>query len=449
MSRRKTKKANIIIPILIVLTLLAGGYAFYHFNTELEIYRKCTTESQAFFSIHIPQPFINSAADAEPYKPYNPHDDALYFFDAPEGFTIISHSQAWNRDMLESLYYELLMNEHGDEINALYEVIVYPYDEEEGMAAATYTPGTKAVTLFMRFPAFPEDFSIDFPQDIGSITLYSGDTNTTVESMAGSLSHEYGHHYTFYYMFGFGQNRPDIDGYEPDDDSLAHTIYAVLRDATRYNLITSISPGENYFDNWYRYLVEVAAEDYVQLMGSPTTRQVVDFVDVQQLIRGSEHPEFFRARNAFPQANMMIPLANDVPGLKDYFYNFIGIIPRAPIEEKQTVTLQMQRNPIEYLLTTGPRTFVHFEITWNAPYQNAIYTLVCYDPNDYNGWGIPIKTVRPGQNTSAIIGDYAVERGNQIVSMNDGNAEGSKIFYVVALLPDGTFYISDKLEHNF
>jgi len=449
MRHKKTKKANIVFPLLIIITILVGGYAFYHFNTELEVYQKSTLDASVFFSSHTPQPFINSAADAEPYNAYNPRDDALYFYDTPEGITMISHSTAWNQEMLELLHYELLMNEHGDEINALYEVVVYPYDEEEGVAVATYTPGTTAVSFFIQFPAFPDDFSIDFPQDIGTITLYGGDTNTTIEGMASSLSHEYGHHYTFYYMFGFGQNRQDSEYDIDDSDSIAHTAYARLRDAEGLNLITSLSPGENYIQDWYRYLVEVAAEDYVQLMGSPTTRKVINFVDVQQLIRGSEHPEFIRGRNAFPQGNMMIPLANDVPGLKDYFYSFIDVVPRAPIEEKQEINLQIQRNSIEYILTTGPRSFVHYTITWNAPYQSAIYTIVCYDPNDYSGWGMPIKTVRPGQNTSAIIGEYAVERGNQIVSMNDNNAEGTKVFYVVALLPDGTLYISEKLEHHF
>ena len=145
----------------------------------------------------------------------------------------------------------------------------------------------------------------------------------------------------------------------------------------------------------------------------------------------------------------MLPLANYVPGLEEYFYSFINAGPRVPAEEKKEITLQIRRNPVEYNLVDGLRTFVHYSIAWNAPYQNAVYTLVCYDPDNYTGWGIPIKTVRPGQTTSAVIGEYVVERGEQVVSMDDGNASGNKVFLVVAVLPDGTFYISDKLEYQF
>jgi len=451
MNNRKSKKTSIAIPLCIIMILLTGGYGFYHFDNEAKIYEKSMPEAYAFFREHSAQPFVNSALDAEPYQPEYKRDDALFFYETPEGFTMISHSPVWNHEMLENLYYELLMNEHGDEINALYEVIVYPFREEEGTAAAMYSPGTTAVSFFIQFPAFPEGFSIEFPQDIGSITLFNGDNNITVESMASSLSHEYGHHYTFFYMFGFGQNARDSDVNDSgDEDSLAQTVYARLREAGNYNLITTVSQGETYFQDWHRYLIEVAAEDYVQLMGSPTTRQVVDFIDVQQTLRGSQQPENVgRARNAFPQGNMMIPLANDVQGLKDYFYSFIDLSPREPIEEKKDITIQIQRNSVEHNLITGLRTFVYYTISWNAPYQNAIYTLACYDPGDYSGWGIPIRTVRLGQNTSSTIGEYAIERGNQIFSLDDGLTEGVKVFYVIAQLPDGTYYISEKLEYNF
>jgi len=362
-------------------------------------------------------------------------------YDAPEGFTIISHSPAWNQEMLELLYHELLKNEHGEEINLLYEVIIYPYDEEEGNMLASYTLGTTAVSFNLQFPAFPSEIDIDFPQDVGSIVLYGGDTKTTIESIAASLSHEYGHLYTFYYMFGTGIN---------EKDTLEGTEYARLRNAANLGLITGAGPGDTYMQERHRYLFEIAAEDYVQLMGSPTTRQVVDFVDVQQVLNGAEPPtSWLGARNAFPQENMMIPLAGDVPGLADYFYSYIDATPRVPVEEKKDVTLDIQRRSIQHNLVTGLRTFVYYSITWNAPYQNAIYTLVCYDPDDYIGWGIPIKTVRPGQNTSAIIGEYVIDLGDRVTSLDDGNANGFKVFFVVALLPDGTLYISDKLEYDF
>ena len=145
----------------------------------------------------------------------------------------------------------------------------------------------------------------------------------------------------------------------------------------------------------------------------------------------------------------MLPLAIDVPGLEAYFFSFIDAEPGAPIEERQDIAVQIRQHSVQHNLVSGLRTFVYYTITWNTPYDNAIYTLVCYDPDNYTGWGIPIKTVRPGQNASAVIGEYVIERGTQIVSLNDRLAEGTKVFYVVAQLPDGTYFISDKLEHHF
>jgi len=440
--RKRKSKAPIIILLILTIGIFCGGIlSFYHFDGEVEAYERTIEDSKLFFQSHVSRPFINRAANAVPHVYQNHRDDALFFFEAPEGFAMISHSAPWNQEMLELLYHELMLNEHGKEMDLLYEVIIYPYDEEEERIAATYTPGVKSISFFIDFPAFPEDFSIEFPQDIGTITLYNGDMNTTVKSMASSLSHEYGHLYTFYYMF---------NTVAEESGSLKETEYARLRDAARFDLITNVSPGDSYWHERHRYLIEVAAEDYVQLMGSPTTRQVIDYLDVQQILNGADAPESWTGeRNAFPQENMMIPLANDVPGLADYFYSYIDSSPRIPIEEKMDITLQIQQRPVQHNLIEGLRTFTHYTITWNAPYQNAIYTLICYDPDLYAGWGFPVKTVHPGQNTSAVIGEYVIVNGDRVTFMDDNKAQGTKVFCVVALLPDGTFYLSEKLEYNF
>jgi len=447
MNKRKSGRPVIILLLVIVFIALCGSLiAIYHLNGELEAYQHFSTDTDVSFQSYMPQHFRNSAADAEPYTSYNHRDDALYFFEAPEGFTMVSHSTAWNQDMLKSLYHELMLNEHGEEINLLYEVVVYPYEEEEGNVLASYTLGTTALSFFINFPAFPPDFAVDFPKDFGRINIYGGDTKVSVESMAESLSHEYGHLYTFYHMFTSVINKQGSNGHS----SLEETLYAELREAKRFDLITSASPGSSYMQERHRYLVEVAAEDYIQLMGSPTTRQVVDFVDVQQVVNGAEQPQSAAgARNAFPQENMMLPLASEVSGLGNYFFSFIEAEPRLPAEERKQIALQISQNSIQHNLVSGLRTFVHYEIAWNAPYKDAIYTLICYDPDNYTGWGIPIKTVHPGQTTSAVIGEYVVEQGNQVVSLDDGHAHGVKVFLVVAALPDGTYYTSDRLEYQF
>ena len=444
MRAKRSNTGLIVILIIAGLALLGvGSMAYMHFNSEIDSIKQGNAEADAVFGAYSPRPFINSAADATPYVPYDPRDDAFYYYDAPEGFTIISHSQVWDTEMLELLYLELLKNEHGEELGILYEITVYPDEEtqEDGNLLASYAPDIKEINFFIQFPAFPEDFTVRFPRNIGRINIYGGDTKTTVESIANSLSHEYGHLYTFYHMFNLEMR---------EDDSLSNTTYAKMRDASKFDLITRVTPGDDYFRERSRYLIEIAAEDYVQLMGSPTSRQVVDFVDVRQMMNGEEsHAGMSGARNAFPQENMMLPLANDVPGLEAYFREYIGAAPRVPIEEKQDITLQINQQVVHHDLVSGPRTFIYYTITLYTPYQEAIYTLASYDPQNYRGWGDPIKTVRSGQDASAVIGEYVITQGNEVRSIDDGRAEGNKIFYVVALLPDGTLYISEKLEYNF
>ena len=448
MYTNKPKKSPIAAIIILSLAILCGGFFYVtKLNAEIELYASSKAQSIEAYRERTPSPFINNAAYTPADSPTAAREDALYYYVAPEGFTIISHSAHWDKEMLELLYQELKQNTHGDEIEKLYEIVVYPHENEELLALATYAPGIATASFRLSFPAFPKDFSVDFPFFTGRINIYGGDTKTTIESIAGSLSHEYGHHYTFYYMFDHETRRQDL---------LGQSQYAKLREADTHGLITSVEVGEDYFLNRHRYIIETAAEDYVTLMGSQATRQVEDYFDIKQILEDSELIESRRSeRNAFPQENMSIPLAIDVEGLAEHFYSFISSEPREPTEEKQDMILHISRQSEQHRLETGLKTYTHYIITWNTPYKDAIYTVAFFDPYNYLGWGVPIKTVRPegrGRNTSeasAIIGEYAQLRGNVVHSAADGIAEGIKTFYVVAQLPDGTYYLSELYEFNF
>jgi len=441
-KKQKSAMPLIVLSLIVSITLGLGGLlAFNHYNLEINLLEESKVDINTFLEGLTSDPFINTAVSASPYIPEYSRDDALYRFVAPEGFSIISHSTLWDEEMLELLYYELKQNVHGEEIEKLSEIIVYGHSDDEMNALATYAPGTSSAVLVINFPAFPEHFSVEFPKFIGRINIYGGDTRTTIESIAGSLSHEYGHHYTFYYMFDYEMRQNDL---------LVESVYADFREAHRHNLIGRVSGDVDYFKYRYRYLIEIAAEDYVQLMGSPNTRSVVDFIDIKQVAEDMAQPrDTSGARNAFPQANMLIPLPNEVPGLTEYFYSYIDASPRVPVEEKQDITIEINRQSMQHNLETGPRTFIYYTLTWNTPYKDAIYTIACYDPYDYSGWGIPIKTIRPGQSASAVIGEYAVARNGMLYFAEDNLARDFKVFFVVAQLPDGTYYMSDKLEINF
>jgi hypothetical protein len=102
----------------------------------------------------------------------------------------------------------------------------------------------------------------------------------------------------------------------------------------------------------------------------------------------------------------------------------------------------------------GPRTFVHYDITWTAPYANAIYTLMSYDPSEYYGTVDPIKTVRSNQTMRGTIGYMTRDNGRSVSSWDDRKATGTKVFIVVAMVPtdDGSsyvYYASDPLTYTF
>ena len=427
--------------MLLAIAALCGLVLYiHHIDSEIAFYENVKTHTEAE-EWPAQKPFVNTAANTAPYVSQTSLDAALSHYIAPEGFTIYSHSEHWDNEKLILLYEELKQNIHGKEIEKLCEIIIYPQESEELNALATYTTAAAAASFYVKFPAFPKDFSVELPVYTGRINIYGGDTRNTIESIAGSLSHEYGHHYTFYYMF-------DRDARV--NHLLGEGEYARLRNAGQHGLLTALEFDQNYSSLRHKYIAEIAAEDYVQLMGSPTTRQVADYYDVKQLVENPEltNPHFIE-RNAFPQENMMIPLASEVPGLREYFYSFIDTPVRAPSEHRQDITLQITAQPVVRDLTTGVHTYLHYSISWNTPYENAVYTVACFDPYDYTGWGVPIKTVRPGDSASAVIGDYSAVRNRMVYSMDDGLAHGVKVFYVAARLPDGTYYMSEPLEFNF
>lgn len=105
--------------------------------------------------------------------------DSSFFakYESPEGILFLSYSQNWNEVKLADLYKELIKNKHGDEINLLQEVRVM-----EGPS-----PSNRMITgIYHPF--------------ISSITLYKGNEYNSAREYRDTLSHEYGHHFAYYYF---------------------------------------------------------------------------------------------------------------------------------------------------------------------------------------------------------------------------------------------------------
>ncbi|WP_456277575.1 S-layer homology domain-containing protein [Bacillus sp. AK128] len=159
------------------------------------------------------------------------------------GVTFKSYSPAWNtQDQLIALEAELLRNKHGKELALLGSVEIYPdYPAGKGVLGqylAEYEYGTSDVTLM----------------EGRVIQLYGGNERNTTQKMATTLSHEYGHHFTFYHIL-------DQEDKLPADWMSSEYAEARLLPNTKAH--DEMTTGE------YKWRIqEIAAEDYVQLFGS-------------------------------------------------------------------------------------------------------------------------------------------------------------------------------------
>ena len=152
------------------------------------------------------------------------------------------------------------------------------------------------------------------------------------------------------------------------------------------------------------------AEDYVQLLGSPTTKQTGEYMDRMELLKAdydNYSPELeSEFINVFPQENIFIPLADEVSGLRDYYYSWMDKENEydAPLE---TVDFGLQ---IEKKSSHGYR---YYNITWNmaSTDPDALYTLVCYENDGDLYW--PISTIH-GNEDADRCGGYARHQSGQL-----------------------------------
>ena len=426
--------------LLFILALLTGFLAWQlsRWKEQTSTQRASAEEQlerlETFLSKE-PELRINEAAEqALAYRPEDPESEGLYEYQSPEGIRFISHSNKWDETMLKELYEELLRNRHGEELNTLDRVTVHA--ESDDYAAATHRNTYRSFPMAIHFPLVPEQELINFLVEGGQIVLYGGDKRSSVEAMASDLSHEYGHHYTMHYMLPSHGSYMDLQ-----------REYAKLRGLNTENTYYKRDDEDFYYRNHHRYLVEIAAEDYVVLMGSPNAmKKTGKYVDVRRALSG-QYGDMVILRNAAPQENMLLPFATQVPGLADYFYSFLGE-PAPEYPQVGDVHLKIERQTESYHLDTGYKTFVSYKITWDKTEgEDVLYTLLCLD--DENEWFTPVVTAEKGEYAQAEIGEVSVSRAGRVTMYDDGIAQGTKRFLVVVTYPDGRVGVSDSVEKSF
>jgi len=332
-------------------------------------------------------------------------------YTAPNGLVISSYSVNWtDTNKLRALYDELLQNEHGTELELLKEIEIYhDYPRGNGVAGQYYFQTVSS--LLSKTKMQPS-----------KIELYGGEEHKTVESFAHTLSHEYGHHVTHYYTLQADKITLT------DDTKWADTTYAKMRGLSDDKRV-SVSDGEH---RWQ--IAEIAAEDYVQLFGSPLAKKATPFSSrVEQALAGQEPKAVTwngSMYNIQPQENLFLPLASDVPGLYEWFRTQIkgdkGTF-APPAKPKLSLVSFTPQGEV------GNQLQFAWEIVGEKP--NYHYTLVTYTDQDLLPEPIVTRTAK--DKKEAKFGPVVTRKGSYIYTYKEPSAKGIRHFKLYAFGDNG------------
>lgn len=375
------------------------------------------------------------------------YETPLDILKADEGFEIVSYSKNWTGEVLNALYRELLKNRHGSEIEYLDSIIVYPDSPPSDISGAwgSYNTASEDMEyIFKISPIYDAQLRFFMSLEKGQICLYYGDLIDDVSQMARTLSHEYGHHYTFHYFSN------------PYDENSLHSLwdeYYEIRGLNEYEQVKtkiSLQEGQDYRDNHMWFLHEIAAEDYWLLMGSTSYKTVREYMDVEAALQNSiDEYEYSwnidfdeNTINVYPQENYIIPLPQEVKGLDTFFNSFID--PEYEGKKDRDIC----RPELTYMKVENKNdSYYQFEWTDCGADKDALYTFVGID--NVGNILYPIKTVRAGEPREAKIGRVSLETLYSIWSLEDGIAEGNKYFRLYVIYDDGHMVSSDPIYIEF
>ena len=447
--KRKSNSPKVIIALLVLAAVAAGyiGVKLFILQKEYDEKSERISEINAIPSAEInvdyeyEKPIREAAVQAE-----EGNSDGLYNYEY-NNIQFISYSKEWDAKDLELLCGELYKNKHGSEIDFLEKVIVYGEDDEDALGVHEDSEQITYVPLTL-YSVFPDDFKFQMRDDTSIITLYGGDSLTTIEQMASTLSHEYGHHFTLYYF--------NLEG---DKDAIEKDPYFEARYVEGSKIIYADDSGDwNYYlDNHMWYLIEIAAEDYVYLMGSPNTRRSLKYYDTLDVLRlyvqgkdeqADEYYEYTdeNSFNLSPHENIVIPLPDNVEGLAELFYEAIGM--DVPVYEDRSLEAESIKIKITAREKMDKR---YYNITWNKPWEgeDVTYTLVAYDENDEIVGAV--KSITGDEKAVATIGAVVYETQNyyHYYDSDYWTELGFVRFRVVATFSDGTAAISPPIDRRF
>lgn len=360
------------------------------------------------------------------FKPVYSADTLYDTYETEIGITINSYAENWTGQKLIDIYNELLNNTHGGEINYLKEINIYPTNPRGGKEEGIYN------AVYSKISVLGKEKIIISKEN--SIELYNMKDKDKVEDIARTLSHEYGHHFTLFYLIKY-ENKT----FEQWKDTILYRV----REANKYPKIV----GD--YSNGHKWnFIEICAEDYVQLYGSPLAKKVYDFDDIKDRYSKGKIDKVIRydysTYNINPQENNEIPLALNLPNLKEYW------------EAASGIKTNCERMSIPNIALTKVEDIGHnklqYTIQWtksvDAQNQEAkFYTVVALDETGKEI--IPIKTVARGEPRITTVGSIKITKENKIIYYTDNFINRPVKILVYAFNETGGVVGSNELRIDF
>lgn len=433
---KKKNHVAILFGILLIVTIGVGVYLFF-------VQSWARSEIDALVNADYTNVYVEKGESDDmfglPLSQKSEYSSAIDIFHTPLGFPIVSFSQEWTGDKLEEIYDELIANKHGKEISSVSEVLVYAGESAQdsgGNVAGTHVTSEKTYSLFFDLPGLvPETLEYNIDSTQSTIELYNMDKYDSAQQVARTISHEYGHHYTMYYFM-------------QDDESTKNSEYYHIRGIGNFDHDVFFEIESEYYENHMWSIYEIAAEDYVQLMGSPTAKQQIEYLDIYEALdyyyKNKENYTVYAdasVSNVYPQENIYIPLADEVNGLREYYLSFIG----------ETSELDDLVHPNFNISMTQHDSYGYdyYEITWDKTTDDpdALYTLVCYSSN--GDIFLPVRTVYGDEKPIARIGTAVKLSGITISTSSDKITDEDRFFKLYVTWPDGRMQSSEVFYADF
>ncbi|WP_163216000.1 cell wall-binding repeat-containing protein [Clostridium thermarum] len=405
----RPKRTAAIITILALLTMAPKTMGFDSGNMVLasdQVYvESCTTIESPVILDKLPENQIVHYSTAAPLNSYK----------GAAGVTIRSYSTAYkDTAKLKAVYDELMKNTIGPEISYLSYIDLIPdYPRGRGTAGMWYGQWTSTNKLSPGRKI--EIFGVD---------------EISFESLASVLSHEYGHHFTYYHLL-------NKEGKTPSSSSSG---FYKLRNLGSYGPISSgyheWEPGE------------IAAEDYKQLFGSPTAKVSYQFYDVRDKVESRQENYYYSSSmfNFWPQENYYLPLAWQVSGLYSYWTNLSGVKPVNKVPPSAPVLTLSKVEKINTVFGTKTSATLSWTKSVDDTTEDMEYTVVYFEDNmnypEAPGIYAPIRTTTDSRGRDAVIGTYS--KGSW--SYTDAVLSSKVTVRVYAKDEDGNIVASNDLK---